>query len=146
MTELLKLEDFPQQDYDKLRYDDMDTLNHVSNVQFATFFSTGRSGIILRLVTDVARKERVAYVVGRLEIDYKAEIFWPGTVEVGTAVKSIGRTSAVLTQALYQKQKCVATAVTVMVQVDQATHKPAPISDASRALLESLMFKPAVSA
>jgi acyl-CoA thioester hydrolase len=143
MTEAPKLEDFPYQDYDKLRYDDMDTLGHVSNVLFATFFGTGRAGVLLHLRNNAQPDEQVTYVVGRLGIDYRAEIFWPGLVQVGTAVKSIGRTSMVLTQALYQNQKCVATSQSVMVQVDQAAHKPLPISDATRAILESLMLKSA---
>jgi len=141
MTDLPKLEDFPYQDYDKLRYDDMDTLGHVSNVIFANLMATGRAGVLNYPGIDAWTNKSLTFVLARLEIDYRAELFWPGTVQVGTGVKSIGNSSLVLTQALYQEQKRVATGISVMVQVDASTHRPLPLSAETRAILAGLMLK-----
>ena len=41
------------------------------------------------------------FVIARLSLDYLGEILWPGTVEIGTAVKAVGNSSLTFTQALF---------------------------------------------
>ena len=142
MTEPPRLEDFPYQDYDKLRYSDLDPLGHVNNEVFATLFSTGRTGLLGKSEIDAWNHEHVTFVLARLELDYRAELLWPGTVQGGTGIKSVGNSSLKLFQALYQEQNCVATAHTVMVQVDTKTHRPVPISEATRAVMARFMVQP----
>lgn len=141
MTDLPKLQDFPAQDYDKLRYGDMDTQGHVNNAVFTTLLETGRTSLLSHPQINAWQHGDYAYVIARLEVDYRAELLWPGLVHIGTAVKSIGKSSMVLVQGLYQDEKCVATAQSVMVQVGKASHKPEPITEATRAILEGLMLK-----
>jgi acyl-CoA thioester hydrolase len=141
MTDLPKLEDFPFHDYDKLRFSDMDTLGHINNEVFPTLFSTGRTGLLGQEPINAWVDEQVSFVIARLELDYIAELLWPGIVHIGTAIKAVGRSSITLTQALYQEQKCAATAQTVMVQVDRRTHRPVPVSEASRAALAKFMLQ-----
>jgi acyl-CoA thioester hydrolase len=130
------LEDFPSKTYDKLRYGDTDRQGHVNNAVFTTFYETGRIAM-LELVDRPLNEPGYDYVIARLEIDYRAEIFWPGTVEIGTAVQSVGNSSVRFVQALFQAGKCVSTAESVVVQVDPATHRPAPLSAAVRAVLSA---------
>ena len=141
MTDLPKLQDFPAQDYDKLRYGDMDTQGHVNNAVFTTLLETGRTSLLSHPQINAWQHGDYAYVIARLEVDYRAELVWPGLVHIGTAVKSIGKSSMVLVQGLYQDEKCVATAQSVMVQVGKASHKPEPITEATRGILEGLMLK-----
>ena len=141
MIDLPKLEDFPHHDYDKLRYGDMDNLGHVNNAVFATLLETGRTGLLNHPDIDAWTLKDYSYVLARLEIDFRAELLWPGTVQIGTAVKSVGKSSMVLVQALFQDQKCAATGLSVLVQVDKVTHKPVPLSEENRAILEGLMLK-----
>jgi acyl-CoA thioester hydrolase len=142
MTDLPKLEDFPAQDYDKLRYGDMDSQGHVNNAVFTTLLETGRTSLLSHPGINAWIHGGYAYVIARLAVDYRAELVWPGLVHIGTGVKSIGKSSIVLEQGLYQGEKCVATAQSVMVQVGKASHRPEPITDATRAILEGLMLKP----
>ncbi len=142
MTSLLKLEDFPFKDYDKLRYGDMDALGHINNAVYVTMLETGRAGLLSHPQIDAWNHEQFTFVIARIEIDYRNEVRWPGLVHVGTAVKSIGTSSMVLHQALFNNDICVLTAQSVMVQVDKQAHRPAPITPATRAVLETLMFKP----
>lgn len=141
MTELLKLEDFPTRDYDKLRYSDMDTQGHINNAVFTTLFETGRASMLGGPGIDAWNNGKYAYVLARIEIDYRAELRWPGLVHVGTGIKSIGRTSLVLAQALFQDDVCAATALNVMVQIGKASHRPEPFSDDIRQILSGLMIK-----
>jgi acyl-CoA thioester hydrolase len=143
MTDLPKLEDFPAKDYDKLRYSDMDTQGHVNNAVFTTLLETGRTSLLNHPDINAWNHRQYGYMIARLEVDYRAELRWPGVVHVGTAVKSIGKSSFVLAQALFKDDVCVVTAQSVMVQVGKTSHRPEPISDETRAILTGLMLKQA---
>ncbi len=64
-----------------------------------------------------------------------AEVLWPGTAEIGTSVVKIGRSSFTLSQAVFQSRRLVTTAQTVMVYVDNTTHRSTPLPEAARAEL-----------
>jgi acyl-CoA thioester hydrolase len=63
---------------------------------------------------------------------------WPGTVEVGTRVEQVGRSSIVLAQALFQEDRCVATAQSVAVLTDITTRRSRSIPPESIQLLQAL--------
>src|SRR5437870_149273 len=72
-----RLEDFPIRVSDVVRYRDMDRQQHVNNAEFATYFESGRVGLIY----DSENGLQVAgatSVVARLEIDFLGELRWPG--------------------------------------------------------------------
>jgi acyl-CoA thioester hydrolase len=102
-------------------------------------FETGRVAI-LETTRDAAQLEGISFVLARISIDYHAELFWPGTVEIGTAIKSIGNSSITYMQKLYQNGKCAATAESVAVQVDNQTHRPTPLSAAAKAALQTMLL------
>ena len=135
----MKLADFPAQTYDKLRYGDTDRQGHVNNAVFTTLFETGRV-TLLEQVDRPLREPGFNFVIARLCVDYRGEIFWPGTVEIGTGVKSIGNSSVTFNQALFQNEKCVATAESVIVQVDAKEHRSVPIGEKMRGMLEKLLL------
>jgi len=138
MTRQARLEDFPLRSFDKLRYGDTDRQGHVNNAVFATLLETGR----VEMAYDDARPltdPGCAFVIARLELDFIGEMFWPGRIDIGTRVKSIGRSSLVLEQALFQNDKLVAWADTVLVQVDEATRKSRALSEEAIAKLKRLL-------
>jgi acyl-CoA thioester hydrolase len=125
MEKELGLGDFQFRAVDKLRYADTDRQGHVNNAVFATMLETGRCELLFDL-TDPGS----SFVVARLVVEFRAEVRWPGTVSIGTRVGSIGRSSIKLEQGLFQDDRCVATAETVIVLVDDVTRRsralPAP--------------------
>jgi acyl-CoA thioester hydrolase len=135
------LDSFPAQTFDKLRYGDTDRQGHVNNAVFATLFETGRVSVFHDPAQPLL-KPGFSFVIARIIIDYRAEIFWPGTVEIGTAVKSIGNSSVTFFQALFQAQKCVATAESVVVQVDGTTRRSAALDEGARLRLTGMMLTP----
>lgn len=137
MPDDLAITDFPLRAWDKLRYRDTDRQGHVNNSVFSTFLETGR----VELIYDRARQlvePGAAFVIARLELDFRAELLWPGEVEIGSRIASIGRSSIRLEQAIFQGGRCAASGITVMVQVDEATRKSRPFSEAVRTRLEQL--------
>ena len=133
-TETMTLADFPLQTFDKVRYADTDRQGHVNNAAFATFLETGRVEFLYNPEKPLAA-EGAAFVIVNLNLNLLAEINWPGRVEIGTAVTKIGRTSVSLYQGLFQDGRCVATAATVIVQMNEQTRKSHPLTDSAKAFL-----------
>jgi acyl-CoA thioester hydrolase len=131
----LRLEDFAGRSYDKLRYGDTDRQGHVNNAVFATFLETGRVELIYN-PEDPLLDEGFSFVLARLDLNYVAEILWPGTVEIGTRVTRVGRSSVTMQQAVFQAGKLCAHGETVVVHFDQTTRKSQTFSQAQRAKLE----------
>jgi len=137
-TPAIRLEDFPARTYDKVRYADTDRQGHVNNAAFATFCETGR----VEFLFDPERPlypPGAAFVIARLALDLRAEIRWPGTVEIGTRVEQIGRSSLTLKQALFQRDRLVATAETVIVLMHEETRRSTPLPPATVDMLKKLM-------
>lgn len=134
----LRLEDFVGRAYDKLRYGDTDRQGHVNNAVFATFMETGRVELIYN-PDDPLLEDGFSFVLAKLDIDYLAEVLWPGTVEIGTRVVKVGRSSVTMQQAVFQAGRLCASAETVVVHFDQATRKSHAFSEAQRETLAGWM-------
>jgi acyl-CoA thioester hydrolase len=121
--------------FDKLRLGDTDRQGHVNNAVFATFAETGRIEFMRDDLLTLDRKG-LGFVVVRVEIDFRGELHWPGKVEIGTRLLAIGRTSWRLEHGVFSGDRCVATAISVMVTIDGATRRPTPLPDVLRTWLE----------
>lgn len=137
MTTPPTLDDFPARTFDKLRYGDTDRQGHVNNAVFATFFETGRVEMLLAAGGSFLGPGQ-SLVLARLEIDLVAEINWPGTVEIGTRVAKIGRSSMTLEQAVFQNGGLAARGHSVVVLTDEATRRSTPLSEEAIAKLNGL--------
>jgi len=130
---------------DKLRYGDTDRQGHVNNAVYATFFETGRVDMLMNganLAAVDLKGEDGAFVIARLIVDYISEINWPGEVEIGTRVLSLGRSSLRLEHAVFFKDECAARGESVVVLTDTTTRRSKPFSDAARAWLEARIGSP----
>ena len=65
----------------------------------------------------------------RLDMHFRAELRWPGTIEMGLGVVKFGRTSVTFDQVVFSKGVCVASARSVSVLLDEATRKPTALTD-----------------
>ncbi len=142
MTTPPTLDDFPARAFDKLRYADTDRQGHVNNAVFATFFETGRVEMLIMSDPPFLEPGR-SLVLARLEIDLVAEINWPGTVEIGSRVTRIGRSSIGLEQAVFQNGRLAARGVGVLVLTDETTRRSTPLSAAAIAHLRAFEVPPA---
>ncbi len=126
-------EDFPAHAIDKVRYGDTDRQGHVNNAVFATFLETGRCEFLF------GDDPETSFVIARLELDFRAEARWPGTIDIYSRVAHVGRSSLKVEQALYQGATLVATAVTVIVQTHSSTRRSHPLSEAAASRFRKLM-------
>jgi acyl-CoA thioester hydrolase len=122
-----RLEDFPYRLTDNVRFADLDPNQHVNNAVYATYFETGR----VTLMKDRSyglMPEGLAWIMVRLDIHFRAELRWPGTIELGLGVSKFGRTSVTFDQVVFSQGRCVASAQGVTVLIDEATRKPTPLT------------------
>jgi acyl-CoA thioester hydrolase len=122
-----RLEDFPYRLTDNVRFADLDPNQHVNNAVYATYFETGR----VMLVKDRSfglTPPGLGWMLVRLDIHFRAELRWPGTIEMGLGVAKFGRTSLTFDQVVFSEGKCVASAQAVTVLIDESTRKPTPLT------------------
>jgi acyl-CoA thioester hydrolase len=137
MTDDVRIDAFPLRTSNILRYSDTDRQGHVNNAVFVTLLESGRVELIYDARAPLA-EPGTAFVIVRLELDYRGEIHWPGEVETGTRILSVGRSSIRLEQALFQDERCVATSESVIVLMDETTRKATPLPDAAVERLRTL--------
>src|ERR1041384_183269 len=122
-----RLEDFPYRLTDNVRFADLDPNQHVNNAVYASYFETGR----VTLMKDRSyglMPDGFAWIMVRLDMHFRAELRWPGTIEMGLGVVKFGRTSVTFDQVVFSAGKCVASAQSVSVLLDEATRKPKPLT------------------
>lgn len=126
---------YPHRVRHAIRYGDTDRQGHVNNAVYAVFFEFGRTLLLAEEIRPLISKDREPVMV-RLVIDFRRELHWPGEIEIGTGVLSIGNSSVRFAQAVFSGETCVASGEAVVVQLDSATRKATPWDDEARAILE----------
>lgn len=119
---------------EKLRNADTDQQGHVNNAIFATFFEAGRMDVLAGPAI-AAIRAATNIVVVRTVINFKKELFYPGTVRIGTRVARIGRTSLDFAHVIVSANGEVADSEATVVLLDQATRKPTPVPEQLRVYL-----------
>ena len=135
-----RLDQFPGLTHDVIRFGDLDPQGHVNNTVFATFFETGRVAF-LREPGNALSPPGTTSVLARLDINFLKELHWPGTVEIGTGVAEIGRSSFTFLQAIFHEGPCAATGRATMVMIDAATRKARALPQEVRQRLEELKLR-----
>jgi acyl-CoA thioester hydrolase len=118
-----KLADFPITSVEKLRYADTDLQGHITNTVFAVCCQNAR----MEFLCDPQRvpiPPNTQFVIARLVLEFRAEMRWPGTVDVGTRVERVARSSATLAQALFVNARCVAVAESVVALLNMTSRRP----------------------
>jgi len=123
---LPRIEDFPVRVTENVRFADLDRQGHVNNAVYPTYFETGRVARIYHPELGF-QVEGCTTVLARIEIDFLKELHWPGTIEIGTAIAEIRRSSYVFSQVIFSNGDCAARARSTMVLIDRATRKARPL-------------------
>jgi len=137
---LPRLEDFPIRVPDTIRFADMDRQGHVNNAVYPTYFETGRVPHIYHPEHGL-QVDGCTTVLARIEIDFLKELRWPGTVEIGTAIAEIGKSSYVFAQAIFNEGACAARARSTMVLIDRASRKARPLPEDLVARLKRILLR-----
>jgi acyl-CoA thioester hydrolase len=125
---------------EKIRFSDTDMIGHVNNVAYAALLESGRTAFAQAELFPHMPKAFLV-VMARIEIDYRRELHWPGTVDIGSRLVSISRSSYAIGQGIFRGETCITTGKTTLVMIDRQTRKATPLPDDYRAVLENLLSK-----
>ena len=118
----------------EVRYNDLDTLNHVNNAVLVSFLEQARWKWWHGFLGSRAFEEE-GFLVARIEVDYREPILMGDDVRVEVGCVRVGNTSFELAYRVTRGPggPLLAEARTVQVMLDFKTQKPTPVSDEARA-------------
>jgi acyl-CoA thioester hydrolase len=118
---------FPHVRRERVRFRDCDAMGHVNNAVYSTYLEEARIGVLGGLS---------AFILARVEIDFRAELRMGEEVEVRTRCGRIGTKSFDLEHVISAGARVVAEARSVLVSYDYKRGTSVPIPDELRARLE----------
>lgn len=119
---------------EKIRFQDVDRLDHVNNVALVTYAESGRVEFLESLAPGMLYQRGAPFwVIAQLTVRFLAQARFPGSVRIGTCVLRIGNSSTTLGQGMFIDDTCVATAESVLVLVDPETGRGLTLPDEVRA-------------
>lgn len=119
----------------KVRFTDIDVQGHANHTAYVEWIGFARVKLIDELM-DQSGLTDIDHVLARLSVDFGAEVFYPGTVEVAGRIINVGGKSVETEFFVYHKDILVATAGCVNVFFDTSSKKTVRIPDELRCLLE----------
>ncbi|AEH37474.1 acyl-CoA thioesterase [Halopiger xanaduensis] len=118
-----------------VRYRDLDTMNHVNNAVYASYFEEARVAYVDE-VFDVDL-ENLNFVIAHLEIDFGRPLTIEDDPTVAVEITELGNSSATMAYDLRVDGNSVATGESTVVFVDPETKRPGPIpSDIRERIVE----------
>lgn len=132
---------YPHWCSDTVRFSDQDAAGHINNVAICAYMETARLTFMRDLGMMAPREEGVRGISAGMTISFLAESHWPGTIELGTGVLSIGRSSLTVGSAAFKDDLCIAAAEMTVVRLKGTT--PHPLDEGFRASLERYRLRTA---
>jgi len=123
-----------------LRFADVDANGHVNNGAFLQLLENARVSYMRQIVRQSLRTSglpRFRVVVGRLEIDFKRQMFYPGRATAGARLLEVRERKCVIGHGLFDGDgNCTAVLRAIMVSLNEETHRSTPFDPVVRAALE----------
>ena len=120
-----------------LRFADVDANGHINNGSFIEMMENARVSYLRRIVRSGLPRFRL--VIGRIEADFKRQMFYPGSATACARLVEAHPRKVVIGQALFDGEgQCTAVQKVIMVSLNEDTHKSMPFEPAVRAALEAL--------
>ena len=125
------------------RWMDNDAFRHVNNVVYFSYFDTAVTYFEMTQGIVDLLNGAVRCVVAEVTCRYYRSIAFPDRITVGLRVASLGRSSVRYDLAIFREDEDAACAEGhfVHVFVEDATQRPVPVPDASRALLGNFAYE-----
>jgi acyl-CoA thioester hydrolase len=119
-----------------LRFADVDANGHINNGAFLQLLENARVSYMRAIVRSGLPRFRV--VVGRLEIDFKRQMFFPGRATACARLLEVYQRKCVIGHGLFDGEgNCTAVLKAIMVSLNEETHRSMPFEPAVRAALEA---------
>ncbi len=122
---------------ENLRFADVDANGHVNNGAFIELLESARVSYLRQIVRSGLPRFRL--VIGRIEADFKRQMFYPGTAIACARMIEAHERKCVIGQGLFDGEgNCTAVQRVVMVSLNEETHRSTPFASEVRAMLDRL--------
>lgn len=122
---------------ENLRFADLDANGHINNGAFIELLENARVSYLRIIVRSSLPRFRL--VIGRIEADFKRQMFFPGTATACARLIEAHERKCVIGQALFDGEgHCTAVQKVIMVSLDEETHRSTPFDPAVRSALDTL--------
>jgi len=122
--------EFPHSHRDRVRFRDCDAMGHVNNAVYSTYLEEARIGVLGDLI---------AFILARVEIDFRSELHKGEEVEVRSRCSRIGTKSFDLEHVIAAGDgRVVAEAKSVLVSYDYRRRESVPVPVVLRRRLDDL--------
>ncbi len=112
---------------EQVRYRDLDALGHCNSAVYSTYFEQVRV-TLLRSVGLPLVGDADPFALVRQLIDYRAELMLGARLRIGTRITRLGRTSIAFDNAIFEGERCAATAEITGVLIAVDTRRPMELS------------------
>ncbi len=126
-----------------VRFSDVDSLQHVNNATFNTYYEEARLRFLGEyFALNKEFYEGKSFVMVRSEIEYIGQIKFPDSILIGTGISKVGNSSLDAFQAIYhsESKKLLSTGRTTGVWFDINKQRPVKLPEIKN--LEAMMIKP----
>jgi acyl-CoA thioester hydrolase len=122
---------------ENLRFADVDANGHVNNGAFIELLENARVSYLRQIVRSGLPRFRL--VIGRIEADFKRQMFYPGVATACARMIEAHERKCVIGQGLFDGDgNCTAVQRVIMVSLNEETHRSTPFDPEVRAMLGRL--------
>ncbi len=122
----------------EVRWGDMDSVGHVNNTVYFVYLESARVELLRKLgASRQQRNDHQGPALVSTSCDFKRQVVYPATLDVGARVEAIGRRSFRMSYGLFLSgtDQVVATASSVNAWTDYAAQRAVELPDDLRAAL-----------
>ena len=123
-----------------VRWGDMDAMGHVNNAMYMTYLESARIHLFAELgMAQPMDAAHIGFALVSVTCNFRQQVRFPATLEIGTALRSVGNRSFHLVHGLFFEEtgNLAADASSVVAWVDYNRGQAIPLSGAVRTLLEA---------
>ncbi|MGI8804281.1 MAG: acyl-CoA thioesterase [Thermoleophilaceae bacterium] len=130
---------------ERVRFGDLDAMQHMNNVEFLRFFETARIEYLTHLVPDhrPTRRQDFGFIFAECRISYRAPAFYDDDIRTAIRPGEIRRSSLRLEFEMHVGDRLVAEGYGVLVGYDYEAGRSQPLPDELRERLGAAAGSPA---
>jgi acyl-CoA thioester hydrolase len=124
-----------------VQWADQDLFGHVNNAVYFRWYESARIAYLERIgVQSLREGQTVGPILAAIKCNFRRQLTYPDTVEIGARITHIGRTSLTMTHVMRSRRQgaVVADGEGTIVMFDYDAGHPAPVSDAIRQAIAKL--------
>jgi acyl-CoA thioester hydrolase len=135
------LSEFPVVVSQPVQWGEQDSLGHVNHVVHFRWYETARIAYFLRIgLMDMHKTERIGPIIASVANDYRRQVNYPDTVDIGVRVTRIGRSSFDMEHKIFSRNEgaLAAEGKSTLVVFDYQTNKSHAVPSRIRHAIEAL--------